>query len=65
MIKVILSLFMMIPLCFYFSFWFNQFVWFIIRFIFLLNFSCRAEVTNLFGEIGLDLLSYVLILLSF
>nr|YP_010464335.1 NADH dehydrogenase subunit 4 [Opatrum subaratum]UUL71712.1 NADH dehydrogenase subunit 4 [Opatrum subaratum] len=65
MMKFMFALIMMIPLSFYGSFWFNQFVWLLLSFAFLLNFSSMGMVAGLSGEFGVDLLSYILILLSF
>nr|YP_010002935.1 NADH dehydrogenase subunit 4 [Gonocephalum sp. MT-2015-Zz052324]ANT72392.1 NADH dehydrogenase subunit 4 [Gonocephalum sp. MT-2015-Zz052324] len=65
MMKILFSLLMMIPLSFFGGFWFNQFVWLLLSFIFLLSFSSMNMFSMLSGELGVDLLSYVLILLSF
>nr|YP_010158864.1 NADH dehydrogenase subunit 4 [Opatrum sabulosum]QRG31143.1 NADH dehydrogenase subunit 4 [Opatrum sabulosum] len=65
MMKILFALIMMIPLSFYGGFWFNQLIWLLLSFIFLMNFSVMNLFSSLSGEFGVDLLSYVLILLSF
>nr|AYQ19101.1 NADH dehydrogenase subunit 4 [Tenebrionidae sp. 1 ACP-2013] len=65
MMKFLFSLFFMIPLCFMGGFWLNQFVWLILSFLFMIIFCTFSYFSNLSIEIGVDLLSYVLILLSF
>lgn len=55
----------MIPLSFLGRFWFNQFIWFFLTFIFLIFFSFSRLVVYVSIDLGVDLLSYVLILLSF
>nr|YP_009868690.1 NADH dehydrogenase subunit 4 [Alphitobius diaperinus]QKI32127.1 NADH dehydrogenase subunit 4 [Alphitobius diaperinus] len=65
MMKFLFSLFMMIPLCFFADFWFNQLVWLLLSFIFLLSFVSLNFFSYLSFDLGMDLLSYVLILLSF
>nr|QVM79278.1 NADH dehydrogenase subunit 4 [Niphona lateraliplagiata] len=56
---------MMIPLCYLVSFWLIQFLFFILTFIYLLNFSFTYLFINISFSWGVDLLSYMLILLSF
>nr|YP_010947533.1 NADH dehydrogenase subunit 4 [Hesperus amabilis]WGO76436.1 NADH dehydrogenase subunit 4 [Hesperus amabilis] len=66
MMKFIFSMLFMIPLSFVkFSFWFNQWFYFLIFFIFLLNYSFNFMVFNISYFFGCDLLSYLMILLSF
>nr|YP_010759124.1 NADH dehydrogenase subunit 4 [Melanesthes exilidentata]WEX49714.1 NADH dehydrogenase subunit 4 [Melanesthes exilidentata] len=65
MMKILFALIMMIPLSFYGSFWFNQLIWLLLSFVFLMNFSLMNMFSSISGEFGVDLLSYVLILLSF
>nr|YP_010464322.1 NADH dehydrogenase subunit 4 [Heterotarsus carinula]UUL71699.1 NADH dehydrogenase subunit 4 [Heterotarsus carinula] len=65
MMKFLFSLLMMIPLSFYGKFWFNQFVWLLLSFFFLLNFVSSGLIVNLSNELGMDLLSFTLVLLSF
>nr|ALO77491.1 NADH deshydrogenase subunit 4 [Platydema sp. PLA01] len=64
MMKFMFSLLMMIPLCFC-SFWINQFLWFLVSFVFFLGFFSLGVYGNIGYELGVDLLSYTLILLSF
>nr|ANJ70561.1 NADH dehydrogenase subunit 4 [Nalassus laevioctostriatus] len=65
MMKFLFCLVMMIPLSFFVSFWYNQLVWLLLSFVFLFNFVFGNSVVMVSGELGVDLLSYVLILLSF
>nr|ARH54242.1 NADH dehydrogenase subunit 4 [Cteniopus sp. AH-2016] len=65
MMKFLFSLFLMIPLCFIFNFWFNQFVWLFLSFIFLMFFIPSVSFSYLSMDLGVDLMSYVLVLLSF
>nr|YP_009775108.1 NADH dehydrogenase subunit 4 [Blaps rhynchoptera]QJA14894.1 NADH dehydrogenase subunit 4 [Blaps rhynchoptera]QJA15164.1 NADH dehydrogenase subunit 4 [Blaps rhynchoptera] len=65
MMSFIFVLISMIPLCFYSSFWFNQLVWFLVSFFFIFNFVFSNMFSMISGELGIDLLSYCLILLSF
>nr|ALO76797.1 NADH deshydrogenase subunit 4 [Loberonotha olivascens] len=65
MMKMVLSLMFMMPLCFYSSFWLIQFIFFILTFIFLFNFSYNYMIINISYLLGCDLLSFSLILLSF
>lgn len=55
----------MIPLCFYGRFWFNQLVWFLLRFIYLIFFVFSYEFSYLSLDLGVDLMSYILVLLRF
>nr|AEP27543.1 NADH dehydrogenase subunit 4 [Hypera postica] len=59
------SMLFMIPLCFLSNFWYILFIFFILSFLFLLNFNCSFLFINLSYGLSLDLLSYVMILLSF
>nr|YP_010049244.1 NADH dehydrogenase subunit 4 [Promethis valgipes]QPL15579.1 NADH dehydrogenase subunit 4 [Promethis valgipes] len=65
MMKFLFCLLMMIPLCFLGGFWFNQFVWFLLSFLFIVNFVFGNLAVNLSMDLGVDLLSFTLILLSF
>nr|ARH54125.1 NADH dehydrogenase subunit 4 [Brachyta interrogationis] len=65
MMKFILSLMFLIPLCFFNSFWMVQVFFLILTFFFMINFSFNFQVLNLSYILGYDLLSYTLILLSF
>nr|AML26814.1 NADH dehydrogenase subunit 4 [Erotylidae sp. BMNH 1274780] len=64
MMKFIFMLLFMIPLSFK-NFWLNQFIYFFMFFIFLLNFSFNYLFMNISYIFGADLMSYMLILLSF
>nr|QWZ46383.1 NADH dehydrogenase subunit 4 [Philolithus actuosus]QWZ46396.1 NADH dehydrogenase subunit 4 [Philolithus actuosus] len=65
MMKFIFMMAMMIPLSFLGSFWFNQLVWFIMSFMFFSMFSMDYMFIGISYDYGVDLLSYVMILLSF
>nr|YP_009971690.1 NADH dehydrogenase subunit 4 [Hymaea magna]QNG56374.1 NADH dehydrogenase subunit 4 [Hymaea magna] len=64
MMKFILFMIFMIPLCFMGNFWMIQFLFFIMSFMFLLNFSFNFIIMNISYLFGWDLLSFSLILLS-
>nr|QXG82680.1 NADH dehydrogenase subunit 4 [Alleculinae sp. BMNH 1042437] len=64
MMMFLLSLIFMIPLCFL-DFWFSQVIWLLLSFIFLLCLSSSSLFSYLSLGLGMDLMSYVLILLSF
>nr|ASL05688.1 NADH dehydrogenase subunit 4 [Monochamus sutor] len=63
--KFLFSLIMLIPLCFISEFWLIQFMFFILSFLFFLNVSMSYLWTNISIFLGVDLLSFTLILLSF
>nr|AFQ62285.1 NADH dehydrogenase subunit 4 [Parocyusa longitarsis] len=65
MMKFIFMMIFMIPLSFLKNFWLNQFMYFLMFFMFLMNFSFNYMVYNLSYFMGFDLLSYMMILLSF
>nr|YP_010464309.1 NADH dehydrogenase subunit 4 [Strongylium nakanei]UUL71686.1 NADH dehydrogenase subunit 4 [Strongylium nakanei] len=65
MMSFLFSLIMMIPLSFFLGFWFNQLVWLLVSFLFLIYFVFNNTVMYLSMDLGVDLLSYVLVLLSF
>nr|YP_010464218.1 NADH dehydrogenase subunit 4 [Strongylium kulzeri]UUL71595.1 NADH dehydrogenase subunit 4 [Strongylium kulzeri] len=65
MMGFLFSLLMMIPLSFFLDFWFIQFVWLLLSVLFIFNFSFNGVVMYLSMDLGVDLLSYVLVLLSF
>nr|ALO77311.1 NADH deshydrogenase subunit 4 [Byrrhinus sp. BYR01] len=66
MMKVLLSLIFLVPVCFTSgSFWVVQFMFLLLSFIFLLNFSYSFIYCNLTLFLGYDLLSYTMVLLSF
>nr|YP_009144463.1 NADH dehydrogenase subunit 4 [Asbolus verrucosus]AKJ52249.1 NADH dehydrogenase subunit 4 [Asbolus verrucosus] len=65
MMKFIFMMVMMMPLSFLGGFWFNQVLWFLMTFIYLLGFSFNYLYMNVSYEYGNDLMSYILILLSF
>lgn len=64
MIKFLLSLIFLIPLCFCASYWINLFILIIITFMFILNLNFGL-VRIISYRFGLDLISYSLILLRF
>lgn len=63
MIKIIMPLIFMIPLCFCVNYWFILLLLFILSFIVLVNIRSSFLLTNLSYFCGIDLLSYTLILL--
>nr|ALO70694.1 NADH deshydrogenase subunit 4 [Medon apicalis] len=65
MMKFIFMMIFMIPLSFLKNFWLNQFMYFIMFILFMLNFSFNYMVNNISYFMGCDLLSYMMILLSF
>nr|AML26684.1 NADH dehydrogenase subunit 4 [Nitidulidae sp. BMNH 1274727] len=65
MMGLVLSMIFLIPLCFMSEFWLIQIVLFSYFFIFLKNYSFYFFYNNLYFYMGLDMLSYFLILLSF
>jgi len=65
MIKFIFIIIIIIPLSFYVNFWVNQFIWFLIRFIFIMNFNFNYLFIHISYLFGMDLMSYLLILLRF
>nr|YP_010464231.1 NADH dehydrogenase subunit 4 [Strongylium pinfaense]UUL71608.1 NADH dehydrogenase subunit 4 [Strongylium pinfaense] len=65
MMGFLFSLLMMMPLSFFLDFWFVQFVWLLLSFFFVINFVFNGSVMYLSMDLGVDLLSYVLVLLSF
>nr|QWB85943.1 NADH dehydrogenase subunit 4 [Menesia sulphurata] len=65
MMKFLLSLMMMIPLCFISEFWLLQFLFFMLSFMFMFSISFNFIWSNISYFLGEDLLSYSLILLSF
>nr|YP_010010513.1 NADH dehydrogenase subunit 4 [Callosobruchus maculatus]QOH99481.1 NADH dehydrogenase subunit 4 [Callosobruchus maculatus] len=65
MMKFFFSLLFLIPFCFKFNFWLMTSIMFLLSFFFLINFSFNYMYLNISYILGSDLLSYVLILLSF
>nr|YP_009185809.1 NADH dehydrogenase subunit 4 [Callicerus obscurus]ALO70427.1 NADH deshydrogenase subunit 4 [Callicerus obscurus] len=66
MMKFIIMLLMMIPLSFLKNkFWFNQYLYFIMSFIFMINMKFNFQIESVSYFFMCDLLSYVMILLSF
>nr|YP_009093774.1 NADH dehydrogenase subunit 4 [Ulomoides dermestoides]AIS67606.1 NADH dehydrogenase subunit 4 [Ulomoides dermestoides] len=65
MMKFLFCLVFMIPMTFGLGFWLNQFVWLLLTFLFILFFVFTNSFCFVSMELGLDLLSYVLVLLSF
>nr|YP_010164567.1 NADH dehydrogenase subunit 4 [Monolepta hieroglyphica]QRM91330.1 NADH dehydrogenase subunit 4 [Monolepta hieroglyphica]QUA05771.1 NADH dehydrogenase subunit 4 [Monolepta hieroglyphica]UFP05641.1 NADH dehydrogenase subunit 4 [Monolepta hieroglyphica] len=65
MMKLVLSLFMLIPMSLMNKFWLVQWFFFLLSFIFLFFYSSFYFTFQLSYFLGMDLLSYVMILLSF
>uniref|UniRef100_A0A6H0N6G7 NADH-ubiquinone oxidoreductase chain 4 n=1 Tax=Pseudoplites inexpectatus TaxID=2547838 RepID=A0A6H0N6G7_9CUCU len=65
MMKFLFSLLFLIPLCFSPGFWMMQYLFFILSFLFMLNFSFNQVWMHVSYFMGCDFLSYSLILLSF
>nr|UXP34518.1 NADH dehydrogenase subunit 4 [Monolepta hieroglyphica] len=65
MMKLVLSLFMLIPMSLMNKFWLVQWFFFLLSFIFLFFYSSFNFTFQLSYFLGMDLLSYVMILLSF
>nr|AND96310.1 NADH deshydrogenase subunit 4 [Coprophanaeus sp. BMNH679884] len=66
MMKFCLMMLFMIPLSFKIkSFWLNQYMYFIMFFLFLLSFSYNFMFKNITYFLGCDLLSFVMMLLSY
>nr|ALO76711.1 NADH deshydrogenase subunit 4 [Popillia sp. POP01] len=66
MMKFIMMMLMLIPLSFLKkSFWLNQYIYFLMTFMFGLSFSFNYLYMNLSYFLGYDLLSFMMILLSF
>nr|YP_009971820.1 NADH dehydrogenase subunit 4 [Deporaus marginatus]QNH68707.1 NADH dehydrogenase subunit 4 [Deporaus marginatus] len=65
MMKFLLWMMFMIPLSFTIEFWLFQYMFFMISFIFMINFSFNNLFMNISYFLGEDLLSFMLILLSF
>nr|YP_009727428.1 NADH dehydrogenase subunit 4 [Diamesus osculans]QIA46742.1 NADH dehydrogenase subunit 4 [Diamesus osculans] len=66
MMSFLFMMIFMIPLSFKKSlYWFNQFLFFLMSFMFIMYFSFNYLVVNISYFMGSDLLSYVMILLSF
>nr|YP_010309751.1 NADH dehydrogenase subunit 4 [Gnathium nitidum]UMR54868.1 NADH dehydrogenase subunit 4 [Gnathium nitidum] len=65
MMKFVFLMMAMIPLSFFNCFWLIQFVWMFMVFMFLLNFSFNCTHMYLSYDFGVDLLSYLMLLLSF
>nr|YP_010415153.1 NADH dehydrogenase subunit 4 [Tribolium freemani]URX54547.1 NADH dehydrogenase subunit 4 [Tribolium freemani] len=65
MMKFLFGMVFMIPLTFLGSFWLNQFIWFIVTFLFIFNFSFSGLFSSISYEFGGDLLSFMMLILSF
>nr|USH57923.1 NADH dehydrogenase subunit 4 [Batocera lineolata] len=65
MMKFLISLIMLIPLCFWKKYWLIQFMFFILSFVYLGNISFSLIWSSISHGLGNDLLSFSLILLSF
>nr|QWZ46357.1 NADH dehydrogenase subunit 4 [Pelecyphorus contortus] len=63
--KFMFMMVMAIPLSFLGGFWLNQFLWFIMSLLFFSLFSMNYLFTSISYDYGVDLLSYLMILLSF
>nr|YP_010535852.1 NADH dehydrogenase subunit 4 [Spinolyprops cribricollis]UYB79064.1 NADH dehydrogenase subunit 4 [Spinolyprops cribricollis] len=64
MMKFIFMMMFMVPMGFFGWFWFIHYIMFILMFVFIFSFQYTG-VEMLGSEMGIDLLSYMLILLSF
>nr|AML26002.1 NADH dehydrogenase subunit 4 [Staphylinidae sp. BMNH 1274240] len=65
MMKFIFMILFMIPLSFLKNFWLNQLMFFLMSVLFILNFSYDYLFNQVGFSLGVDLLSYMMILLSF
>nr|QIV24661.1 NADH dehydrogenase subunit 4 [Hermerius prionoides] len=65
MMSFLFSLLFLIPLCFLTNFWLLQYLFFVLSFLFMLNFSFNYVWMHLSNLMGCDFLSFSLILLSF
>uniref|UniRef100_A0A1P8NN32 NADH-ubiquinone oxidoreductase chain 4 n=1 Tax=Phratora vulgatissima TaxID=878366 RepID=A0A1P8NN32_9CUCU len=65
MMKFLFSMMFLMPLCFMNYYWLIQWIFFILSFMFMLNFSYNFMFMNISYLLGVDLLSFTLILLSF
>nr|YP_009827454.1 NADH dehydrogenase subunit 4 [Paulhutchinsonia pilosicollis]QIV24531.1 NADH dehydrogenase subunit 4 [Paulhutchinsonia pilosicollis] len=65
MMKFLLGLIFLIPLCFSNFYWLMQFLFLCLSFLFLINFSFGNLIMYLSFNLGCDFLSFSLILLSF
>nr|YP_010743975.1 NADH dehydrogenase subunit 4 [Corigetus marmoratus]WET31978.1 NADH dehydrogenase subunit 4 [Corigetus marmoratus] len=64
MMSFLISMMFMVPLCF-FSYWMMMYLLFMLSFLFLLKISFNYEFMYISYSLGIDLLSFTLILLSF
>ena len=65
MIKILFIMLFIIPLCFFNCYWLFIFIFFIISFFFIINLSLNYRFSCISYGWGVDLLSYILILLRF
>ncbi|NP_203163.1 NADH dehydrogenase subunit 4 (mitochondrion) [Tribolium castaneum] len=65
MMKFLFGLLFMIPLTFLGGFWLNQLVWFVVSFLFIFSFSFSGLFSSISYEFGGDLLSFMMLFLSF
>nr|YP_010309777.1 NADH dehydrogenase subunit 4 [Leptopalpus rostratus]UMR54894.1 NADH dehydrogenase subunit 4 [Leptopalpus rostratus] len=65
MMKFIFLMLAMVPLSFLNYFWLTQFIWMLMVFLFLLNYSFNYMYMYISYDFGADLLSYLMLLLSF
>nr|ALO70484.1 NADH deshydrogenase subunit 4 [Ctenisodes sp. 1 EF-2015] len=64
MMKFLMMMVFMIPLVFYMNYWFMLNLYFLIFFMFIFNFSSTSMFYSISNMFGMDLLSYLMILLS-
>nr|APX40832.1 NADH dehydrogenase subunit 4 [Phaedon tumidulus] len=65
MMKFLMSMIFLMPLCFNGNFWLIQWIFFLLSFFFMLNFSFNFMFIHISYFLGIDLLSFMLIMLSF
>nr|QIV24674.1 NADH dehydrogenase subunit 4 [Cacodacnus planicollis] len=65
MMKFLLGLLFLIPLCFFSEFWIIQFFMFILTFLFMMNFSFNYMYGSISNDLGCDFMSFSMVLLSF
>nr|YP_006576012.1 NADH dehydrogenase subunit 4 [Cucujus clavipes]ACZ58537.1 NADH dehydrogenase subunit 4 [Cucujus clavipes] len=65
MMKFIFFLLFLMPMSFLSEFWLMQFMFFMLSFFFLMNFSFNYLIMNISMSLGCDMLSFMMILLSF
>nr|AYN50394.1 NADH dehydrogenase subunit 4 [Laparocerus freyi] len=65
MMKFLISMMFLMPLCFYLDYWFFLIIFTILTFLFMINISFNSLFVMVSYSLGVDLLSFTLILLSF